>query len=161
MKSTSTEGFRTHTHTQIGWGRGECACLGMELKTVKVAGRVRDGGILAGVGGSDGGEPLGELGDFITVAHPDGARARNSMEERRWVLGVDIELGFAILTLDPFLDRPAEGLAHELVAVADGEHGDTELEDFRVHRRRFLQRQRRRHVDGGGGSVAVENVVEG
>jgi len=64
------------------------------------------------------------IADRIAVAHPDcEVTIRKSSKE--WA-GLMMELGMAVLFRDPTGHPPVEILGHELMAVADAQHGDAQ-----------------------------------
>src|SRR5690606_3475997 len=92
-------------------------------------------------------EPGGQARDAIAVAHPHGELfARLVAREHARALA-DHDASGAVLPLAARLHLAAELLGHELLAVADAEHGDAELEEAGVALRR------RRIVDAVGAAA--------
>ena len=88
------------------------------------------------VGGRGDAEAFGRARDGVAVAHPDGVGRRQVLQQRAGLR--DVELGPAVLPVAGRRDLPAEVLRHQLVAVADPEHRDAEVEQPRVDLRRAL-----------------------
>ncbi|MEY5025724.1 MAG: hypothetical protein RLZZ244_1252 [Verrucomicrobiota bacterium] len=101
--------------------------LGVELEAVEAAGGVLDDGEGAVVGGGDGLEALGELGDFVAVGVPDFDGFPEALEEGAFA--GDAEGAHAVLAAFGIFDFAAEVMPHELHSVADAEDGDAEFED--------------------------------
>ena len=107
--------------------------LGVELHAVEPPLLVGDGGV-----GADGGarrvpEALGRALHIVAVAHPGSAALGEARKERAG--GVEPSLRAAVFARGIALgldDAPAQGLRHELAAVADAEHGHAEGEDAGV-----------------------------
>jgi hypothetical protein len=95
---------------------------------------VANGGEGAVLGGAEHAEARGELGHVIPVAHPDHGGGLDPFEQPV-ALG-NGELGAAVLPLSRGLDAPAEVLDEQLLAVADAEDRDAQLEQVLVEGRR-------------------------
>ncbi len=109
---------------------GGVADLGVVLDAVEPPVRVLDDRARGGVGGRDDAEAGGRLDDGVPVRHPHGLAGGLAGEDG--ALGGRGELGLAVLG-DAALGHPAaEGVGEELLAVADPQHRDAELEDVRV-----------------------------
>ena len=102
--------------------------LGVELDAEEGAVADLDGGELGVVGDGDGAGAFGGGEDFVAVAHPHDGGAGDVAEEGAGGVG-DAELGAAVLAGDAGADLAAEGLHHELHAVADAEDGEAEVEE--------------------------------
>ena len=113
--------------------------LRMILNAVEAAFFVRDSGGRAGVGVRDKLEALRHLRHVVAVAHPRNALCGQTLEQL--AVGVVEGTGLAVLTRGILLrcgDLTAEGVRHELAAVADAEHRNAEVEQSRVALRRGL-----------------------
>ena len=89
------------------------------------------------VGGRRGGEPGGDLGDGVEVAHPHVVDVGRVVGQHRRRGGA-AQLRPAVLAAHPPADRAAELLGDELGAVADAEDRHAEVVDRRVERRGTL-----------------------
>ena len=113
------------------------AHLGMELRRVQPALGVLHGRDRADVGMRGDNEAVGHLGHGIAVAHPHGLLVRRVREQPR--IGTRAcDLGWSVLALVGVPHRAAERHGHDLLTVAEAEHGNAQLEDGRVHARRVL-----------------------
>ena len=107
--------------------------LGVVLHAVEAPLLVGDGHVGAGVGVGGEGEALGHLGHVVSVAHPGDALLRQALEQL--ATGVVVGLGLAVLPGGVLLglgDLSAQGVGHELAAVADAQHRHPHLKDGRV-----------------------------
>src|SRR5439155_8465385 len=84
---------------------------------------------------------IGRARDRIGVAHPDRLLGGQVLEQR--ARPERPEVGLAVLADAGAADLPAEDLRHPLLAVADAEHRDAEVEEPGVHCRSA------RRVDAG------------
>ena len=115
---------------------------------------VGNGHVGAGVRVGGEGEALGHLGHVVPVAHPGDALLRQAFEELAG--GVVIGLGLAVLpggVLVGLGDLAAQGVGHELAAIADAQHRHTQLKDGRI------SLGRARLIDGVG--AAGEDEADG
>ena len=109
--------------------------LGVELERVEAAALVGHAGDGAAGGAGHELEAGRQVGDLVTVAHPDaehavamlGGEVCDVAQELRVAMGPD--LGVAELAAVAPGDGAAELHGHGLHAVADAEDGDAELED--------------------------------
>jgi hypothetical protein len=116
--------------------------LRVELDPVQVplgGGKAGEG---RGIGLGGGAEALGQAGDRVAVAHPDGLLAID-VREQAAVLGDENGRG-PVLALARRLHVPAQLQRHQLGAVADAEHGQAARPDRVVGLGRTLV------VDGHG-----------
>ena len=78
-------------------------------------------------------EALRCLGDVVRVAHPADALLAHACKELRCLARlIERDFRLAVFARRCRLDLAAEQMGHELRAVADAEHRDAELEDFRA-----------------------------
>ena len=107
--------------------------LGMILNAVEAARFICDSGGRAGIGVCDEFEALRNLCHVVAVAHPGNTLGGQTLEQL--AAGVVEGAGLAVFTRGVLLcggDLTAEGVRHELAAVADAEHRDAEVEQRRV-----------------------------
>ena len=107
--------------------------LGMILNAVEAARLICDSGGRAGIGVRDEFKALRNLCHVVAVAHPGNALGGQTLE--KLAAGVVEGTGLAVFTRGVLLcggDLTAEGVRHELAAVADAEHRDAEVEQRRV-----------------------------
>ncbi len=78
--------------------------------------------------------------DLVAVAHPDLGLLGDTGEQVGRLVSrrIDRQFGAAVLARRSALHLPAHGLADQLHAVADAQHGNAQLEDFRIALRRAL-----------------------
>gem|GEM_PF-3412553 len=133
--------------------------------------RVEHGGVVAAalVGGDGEGrilrrrddfKTLGEFGDPVTVAHPDGiasADVPEALEQRARRL--HLEIGTAELRRMAALDDAAELGAERLLAIADAEDRDSGVED-RLWRPRAAFRRHRGRTAGEDHALRL-HLLEG
>ena len=108
--------------------------LRMVLHSVKAPGLVGNGGVGAHLRVAHQGEALRHLGHIVAVAHPGDALCGQAGKELAG--GVVICGGLAVFPGSVLLgggDQAAQGVGHQLTAVADAQNGDAPGEDFRVH----------------------------
>ena len=108
--------------------------LGVELDAVEPPALVSNGNVGAGVGVGLQGEALRDSRHIVAVAHPGNPLGRQAVKEL--AAGVIIGDGFAVLPGGVVLGRrdpSAQGVAHELAAVADAQNGHAPGEDGRIH----------------------------
>ena len=119
--------------------------LRVELNAVKAPGLVGDGGEGRSLAGADDPEPCWQGDHPVAVAHPNLVvfpRPPDPVEQR--AAGLDAQRRPAELAMVGGFDGPAQDVDHGLLAVADAEHRQAELEDdwrrggraFRRHRGR-------------------------
>ena len=104
--------------------------LQMELHRIVTARLVGDGGHGGVFGQRDAAEARRQLGHPVAMAHPHGialARLPHALEEGGG-LG-DLQLGPAEFAVMPRLDLAAQLHGHDLLAIADAQHGDARVED--------------------------------
>ena len=108
--------------------------LGVELDPIEAPGLVRNGHIGAAVAVGGESEAVRHLGHVVPVAHPGDTLLRQALEEGRG--GVVVGLGLAVFASGIVLglgDLAAQGVGHELAAIADAQDGHSPGEDLRVH----------------------------
>ena len=110
--------------------------LGMELRGIEPARRALHRSHRARLGMRRDGEALRNTAHGVAVAHPHGLLARRRGQKLARALAD--ELGGAVLALVGMGDLAAEDDGHDLVAVAEAEHGQAEVEDGGVDLRRVL-----------------------
>ena len=115
---------------------GGVADLGVELHAEQAPVGVLDHRARGGVGGGRDRRPGPRGGDGVAVAHPHGLGLGGAGHHRGRV--VHAQLGLAVLGDVGVGDLAAQRAGHQLLAVADAEDGDAELEDGRVHGRGAL-----------------------
>ena len=138
-----------HVHAVLG-----VIDLRVVLHPVEAPLLVGNGHVGAGVGVGGEGEALGHLGHVVPVAHPGDAPLRQAFEELAG--GVVIGLGLAVLpggVLVGLGHLAAQGVGHELAAIADAQHRHAQLKDGRVGLGRA------RLIDGVG--AAGEDEADG
>src|SRR5580704_10327561 len=109
----------------------------MKLDCEEAAVRCGHGGDGAGFGAGQNAKTFGHGGDQVAMAHPDLLAAFDASEDG---VGIDdIELSEAVLATIAFFDMAPECVRHQLVAVADAEHG--------------YARGQKRRIDGGTGRI--------
>ena len=118
-----------HLHTVFG-----VVDLGVILHAVEALLLVGDGhvGAVGAVGHQF--KALGHLGHIVAVAHPGDALLGQALEDG--AVGVVPGLGLAVLPGGVVLGRgdlAAQGVSHELAAVADAQHRHAPGEDLGVH----------------------------
>ena len=116
--------------------------LRMELEAVEPPLGVLGGGHLGVLRGGGDREALRQPADLVAVAHPAARLLLHAGEEPPRLL--DDQFGEAVLPLVRPDHLAAQGVDHELEAVADPQDRNPEIEDPLVHPRRS------RLVDGGG-----------
>ena len=132
--------------------------LGMELHAVELSVRVLDGGVGAARGVRDGAEAGGKALDLDAVAHPADARRLNAVEQQ--TRAVVRQLHLAILADLGSAAGTAELMDHQLLAVADAENGQTQLENGIVERGGVRLKHRRGAAgEDDGGGVKSADVV--
>ena len=132
--------------------------LGMELHTVELLFRVLDGGVGAARGVRDGAEAGGKALDLDAVAHPADARRLNAVEQQ--ARAVVRQLHLAVLADLGSAAGAAELMDHQLLAVADAENGQTQLENGIVERGGVRLKHRRGAAgEDDGGGVKSADVV--
>ena len=112
--------------------------LGVELHRVQAPRGVlhrRDGDL---VGRRGHPEPLGRAGHRVTVRHPDGVGRRQVLEQRSSPALAERHRRAPVLPLAGRRHLAAERARHQLVAVADAEHGNAEVEQPGIDLRRSL-----------------------
>ncbi len=132
--------------------------LGVELHAVELPVRVLDGGVGAAGGVRDGAEAGGKPLDLDAVAHPVDARRLDAVKERACAVVRQLDLAvFAYLGLAA---GAAELVDHELLAVADAEDGQPQLEDGIVERGGVRLEHGRGPAgeDDGGGAEGADLV---
>ena len=105
----------------------------MILNAVEAARFICDSGGRAGIGVRDELKALRNLCHVVAVAHPGNTLGGQTLEQL--AAGVVEGTGLAVFTRGVLLcggDLTAEGVRHELAAVADAEHRDAEVEQRRV-----------------------------
>ena len=115
--------------------------LGVELHSVEAVRLVRYervGGIL---GRSDSLEALGEPLYFVAVRIPDLNGGFDTFQKLS--AAVERERAEAVFPLPAGYDFAAEHFSHELQSIAYSEHGNAELENFRVGARGALRKDAR------------------
>ena len=108
--------------------------LRVVLDAVEPTGLVADGHVGAGVGPGHQGEAVRHLLHIVAVAHPGDALLGQTLEEAAG--GVEVRLGLAVLPGGVVLglgDGAAQGVGHQLAAVADAQDGHTPGENGGVH----------------------------
>ena len=108
--------------------------LRVELDAVEAPVLVGDGHVGAGGGVGRQGKALGHPGHIVPVAHPGDAPLRQALEQAAG--GIIEGLRLAVLPGGVLLgsgDGPAQGLGHELAAIADAQNGHPQPEDLRIH----------------------------
>ena len=109
----------------------------MELHAVELLLLVRHGGNGTMRGGGGDGEALGYLADVVAVAHPRNA-VRGKVTEEDAVIAV-VGFCFAVFAHSVALggnDVAAEGIRHQLTAVANAENGNPQFKHLgRIMRR--------------------------
>lgn len=134
----------------------------MELHAVDLARIVGDGGERRAGRGGDHLEALGDGGDAVAVAHPDGfqlADPGQALEQR--ALLADGQFGATELTGVAALDLAAQHVAQQLLAVADAQHGHAQVEQLRPDAGAVgLQHAgRTARQDDGAGGVGVDDLL--
>lgn len=134
--------------------------LGVVLDAVELLLVVLEGGDRDDVGGAGDGEALGGGRAGVAVRHPHGLLGGGALEEGGGGLG-DVQLRTAVLTGAGVVDRAAEGLRHQLEAVAHAEDRDAGLEQGAVEgrRARFVHRRGAAGEDDGR-RVLGEHLVD-
>ena len=99
--------------------------FGMELDAVEARAGRGDGGDGAGGGAAGDGKPGGAGGDHVAMAHPDLLAAGEAGEQRVGRTS-EIERGQAVFAAVALAHLAAQQVRHQLLAVADAEHGDAE-----------------------------------
>ena len=132
--------------------------LGMELHAVELSFRVLDGGVGAARGVRDGAEAGGKALDLDAVAHPADTRRLNAVEQQ--TRAVVRQLHLAVLTDLGSAAGAAELMDHQLLAVADAENGQAQLENGVVERGGVRLKHRRGAAgeDDGGGAEGADVV---
>ena len=100
---------------------------------------VGDGHVGAGIGMGHQSKALGHLCHIVPVAHPGDAAVGQVPEET--AVRIVVGHGFSVLPGGIGLgggDLPAQGLGHELAAVADTQHGHAQRKNSRIHMGRFF-----------------------
>ena len=97
--------------------------LGVELHGVQPARLVLHGGNRAVGGVGDDLKAGGSLFDVVVVAHPADVLGGQGVKQRAF--GVQIDQRLAVFTLGGLADVAAEGVHHQLAAVADAQNGHT------------------------------------
>ncbi len=106
--------------------------LGMKLHAPDAPRVVGDGGERCAVGRGDGAEAGRHADDAVAVAHPYLlARARRPDAVKQRAVGDHVDIGAAELAMLGGDDLAAQRGADELLAVADAEHRNAQLEDAR------------------------------
>ena len=107
--------------------------LGVELHAVEMAFIIRNGGKRRAFGNSNNLEPVREFRHAVAVAHPDllaGTGAPDAFENRAGLLHLDV--GAAEFLVVGAFDLAAKLLDHRLLAVANAEQRQSEIEyEFR------------------------------
>ena len=132
--------------------------LGMELHAVELSFRVLDGGVGAARGVRDGAEAGGKALDLDAVAHPADARRLDAVEQQ--TRAVVRQLHLAVLADLGSAAGAAELMDHQLLAVADAEDGQAQLENGVVERGgvRLKYRCGAAGEDDGGGAEGADVV---
>ena len=104
--------------------------LGVELHAVQVLLGAAHSGVPAAVSMSDGTETRGQLLHLHAVAHPAHGGLRHVLEQGGDVVG---QLDLAVLAGLGLAALTAQQVHHQLLAVADAQHGDAHLEQGLVH----------------------------
>ena len=107
------------------------ADLRMELHAVELPGGGSHGGGGAGIGEAGDGEALRNLGDVVSVAHPGDAFLREALKED--TVGIQMGDGAAVFpgVVFPGLgDDTAQGVGHQLAAVANAQYGDAHFKNL-------------------------------
>ena len=110
--------------------------LGMELDTIEFALLVRhcSGRGISGVG--DRAEAVRHLLDAVAMAHPDCRLPAFAYAREQTFILMHVQFGPAVLPLGRLCDLAAKNMGQELHAVADPEHGYTQLQVGLVDKRR-------------------------
>ena len=78
--------------------------------------------------------PGGTPATTSKVTHPDLLAFRKPGEDPGFRPAIQLERGETILALLAFLDHAAQQVRHQLMAVADSQHGMAGVENRRIHR---------------------------
>ena len=117
--------------------------LGMELHAVELALRRRDGRHRARLRPPRHGKSRRERVHRIPMAHPDLLPSGHALEQRIATF-IQLEHGQTVFAALARPHRAAQQVGHQLLPVADAEHGNSGSEDGRIYRRRArLQHARR------------------
>ena len=126
-------GASADAHGEVADDFSSAVCVndfGMELDSVDFLFGVADCGEFGVRGFRRGDESFGKRGDFVPVGHPDLKRRGEPVEKRGFAGDFDFRLAvFACMTAGDFAAERHDG---QLEAVADSEHGNAEVEDFRI-----------------------------
>ncbi len=117
----------------------------VELHAVEVAGIVGDDGEGSAFALRHDAEAFRQLGDAVAMAHPDllaGALLPQPVEQRAGLL--DVDEGAAVFAVVGAGDLAAQLGAHDMLAVADAEHGNALLEHLLGRAGRVLLGDERR-----------------
>ena len=113
--------------------------LGMVLHTIEAPALIADCNVGASIGMGHQGEALGHLCHIIAVAHPGNALLGQALEQL--AAGIIIGLGLAVLPGRILLGcchLSAQGVGHQLAAIADAKDRHAQLKDLGIVMGRIL-----------------------
>ena len=114
--------------------------FGVILHAVESSCFVGNGHIGAGIGAAHQAEAFRYLCHIVAMAHPGNALFGNSLEE--FAGSIKEGLGLAVFTGRILLglgDQAAQGVGHQLAAVANAQNRDAQFKNGRIHMGRGLQ----------------------
>ena len=110
------------------WPCGGVGDLGVELDRVEASFGILHRGDRDLVGAGGHAEPLGRPRDGVAVAHPHGVLGGEVLQQPSAAGVGDAEASTAVLALAGGRHLAAERPSHQLMPVADAQHGDAQLE---------------------------------